>query len=217
MSSRLKAVIFDMDGVLVDSEEFMRQAGIMMLEEKGVHAIREDFFPFTGMGENLFLSNVAQKYGLTLDIERDKARAYEIYGEITLGKLEPLPGVRDVIDICRERHLKTGIATNADKVKLLMNLERIQIPADSFSVMIYADMITNRKPHPEIYLSAARLLDVHPTECLVVEDTPSGLQSGKSAGMKCLALTTTYPAENLGMADWIIRDLAHIGTEQLNW
>ena len=213
----IKAVLFDMDGVLVDSEEFIRRAAIMMFAEKGVKACDEDFFPFTGTGENRFLGGVAEKYGISLDIERDKARTYEIYEKITEGKLEALPGVQQTLHLCKSRNLKTAIATSADEIKMLINLKRIKLSADTFDVRIFADMITHKKPHPEIYLTAARYLHVLSSECLVIEDAPSGLQAGKAAAMKCLALTTSFSPEELSLADWIIRDLSEIREEFFNW
>ena len=95
-----------MDGVLVDSEEFIRRAAIMMFAEKGIQANPEDFFPFTGMGENRFLGGVAEKYGISLDIVKDKARTYEIYGQITEGKLKALPGVHEILRLCKTKQLQ---------------------------------------------------------------------------------------------------------------
>lgn len=204
-----------MDGVLVDSEEFIRRAAIMMFAEKGIQANPEDFFPFTGMGENRFLGGVAEKYGISLDIVKDKARTYEIYGQITEGKLKALPGVHEILRLCKTKQLKTAIATSADEIKMLINLKQIGLPADDFDVRIFADTIRHKKPHPEVYLTAAKTLGMEPKECLVIEDAPSGLEAGRAAGMKCLALTTSFPAEELTLADWIIKDLSEFREEFL--
>ena len=91
----LKAIIFDMDGVLVDSEPIIYEAARRMFAENGVTVSKEDFKPFVGAGENRYLGGVAQKYGLELNIEEVKARTYEIYAEIVKENLEPLPGVHD--------------------------------------------------------------------------------------------------------------------------
>ena len=84
-----KGVIFDMDGVLVDSESFICKAACMMFAEHGVTVKPEDFLPFVGMGENRYLGGVAAKYNFPIDIERDKKRTYDIYLEIIKGKLAP--------------------------------------------------------------------------------------------------------------------------------
>jgi beta-phosphoglucomutase len=213
----LKAVLFDMDGVLVDSEDFIREAARIMFSEKGVQVSAEDFLPFTGMGENRFLGGVADKYKVPLELERDKARTYEIYGEISSGNLRALPGVMETLNLCKSKNLRTAIATSADKIKMIINLNSIGLDPDDFDTYIFADLIEHKKPHPEIYLTAAQHLRIMPSECLVIEDAPSGLEAGRAAGMRCLALSTSFPAEKLGLADWIIKDLSEFREEFLDW
>ncbi len=213
----IRAVLFDMDGVLVDSEEFIREAAVRMFREKGYRVRPEDFIPFTGTGENRFLGGVAEQYGIILDIEKDKARTYLIYEQICEGKLNALPGVMKAMELCRSRKLKTAVTTSADEFKMLVNLNEIGLPAHIFDVTVFADMVKNKKPHPEIYLTAAAMLSVQPPECLVVEDAPSGLQAASAAGMKSLALSTTFPPEALHLADWIVPDLSYIQEEFLDW
>ncbi|MFC2115670.1 HAD family hydrolase [Bacteroidota bacterium] len=213
----LKAVLFDMDGVLVDSEEYIRNAAIEMFREKGhtVHAL--DFMPFVGCGENRFLGGVAEKYGIPMDIEKDKSRTYLIYEQICAGKLTALPGVFETIKLCRSLQLKTAVATSADEFKMLVNLKEIGLPLQTFDVTVFADMVIKKKPDPEIYLTAAEMLHLSPNECLVVEDAPSGLQAANAAGMRSLALSTTFPDDELGLADWIIPDLSHIKKDHFDW
>ena len=97
----LKGVLFDMDGVLVDSEKFICEAAILMFLEKGITVEPDDFLPFVGTGENRYIGGVAEKYGITEPVSPMKDRTYQIYEEITRGKLEPLPGVYDFIAKCR--------------------------------------------------------------------------------------------------------------------
>ncbi|MBL7112906.1 MAG: HAD-IA family hydrolase [Bacteroidales bacterium] len=203
----IKAVLFDMDGVLVDSEEYICQAAIEMFREKGLTVEPEDFIPFVGAGENRYIGGVAEKYDHPLNLEQDKARTYEIYAGIVADKLEPLNGVLDFINLCKDSGLKIAVATSADEVKMEVNLREIGIPSASFDTTVNGLEIERKKPFPDIYLKAARLLNVHPGECLVVEDAPNGIKAAKSAGMKCLAVTTSFPPEELQEADWIAKDL----------
>jgi len=213
----LKAVLFDMDGVLVDSEDYIRNAAIEMFSEKGYTVLASDFIPFTGTGENRFLGGVAEKYDIPIEIEKDKARTYLIYERLCMGKLSSLPGVFEAIELCKSKGFKTAVATSADEFKMLVNLKEIGLPAGRFDVTVFADMVVNKKPDPEIYLCAAEMLNVIPQECLVVEDAPSGLQAAKAAGMKALALSTSFLDDELGLADWIIPDLSYLNNEHLNW
>jgi beta-phosphoglucomutase-like phosphatase (HAD superfamily) len=193
---KLKAVLFDMDGVLLDSEEYICQAGIMMFREKGYEVSANDFLEFTGMGDNRYLGGVAEKNGIPFELEKDKARTYEIYGEIVRGKLEPLAGVAEFIENCRGRGLKLAVAS---------------------STVVTGLDIKHKKPAPDIFMKAAANLGVDASDCLVIEDAISGVEAGKAAGAKVLALTTSFSAEELSGADWIAALLSDVGDEVLNW
>jgi len=213
----IKGVIFDMDGVIVDSEKFICEAAIKMFAEHNVHVKPEDFIPFVGAGENRYLGGPAEKYKFPIDIERDKARTYEIYAEIIKGKLNPLSGVKDFIKQCRKRSLKIALATSADEIKMLTNLIEIGIPPETFDATVNGLQIEKKKPDPEIFLTAARFLSLSCSECLVVEDAVNGVAAGKAAGAPCLALTTSFTAEELKEADWIVSTLADAPDEAINW
>jgi len=213
----IEAVLFDMDGVLLSTEKFISQAGVLMFREKGFEVRNEDFTPFTGMGEIRYLGGVAELYGIPFDVEKDKARTYEIYEELVKGKIEPLSGVVDFLALCRKKGIKTAVATSADRVKMLVNLREIRIPAETFDTTINGLDIEHKKPAPDIFLLAAKRLGVDPARCLVVEDAVSGVAAGKAAGARVLALTTTFSAEDLSKADWIARDLSEAPQEVLEW
>ncbi len=213
----IKAVLFDMDGVLVDSEVFICRAGIEMFKEKGYQVAPEDFLPFTGMGENRYLGGVAEKHNIPFDIERDKARTYAIYAELVSGKLDPLDGVHDFIAKCRKRGLKLAVASSADPVKVNINLAEIGLTRSLFHAIVTGLDITHKKPAPDIFLKAAELVGVPPEHCLVVEDAISGVAAGRAAGARVLALTTAFSPEELSGAHWITGTLATAGEEVLEW
>jgi len=213
----IKGVLFDMDGVLVDSEAFICKAAIMMFRELGVKVDPEDFHPFVGMGENRYIGGVAEKHGIKVDIEQVKARTYEIYGKIVRGKLNPLPGAHEFIKKCRDKGFKLSLATSADRVKMEVNLKEIGLRRDSFNSIITGLDVEKKKPFPDIYIKAAKSIGFEPQECLVVEDAVSGIKAGKSAGCKCLAVTSSFDASALFEADWICRSLINVPDEVLNW
>jgi beta-phosphoglucomutase len=211
----IKAVIFDMDGVLVDSEPFICEAAIRMFAEHNLAVSPEDFIPFVGAGENRFIGGVAEKYGFPIDIERDKARTYEIYGEIVRGQLEPLPGVHEFISNARARGLRLAVASSADTIKIGTNLREIGISPETFDVIVSGLDVVKKKPDPEIFLAAAARIGVEPSACLVVEDAVNGVAAAKAAGMPCLGLTTSFTPADLADADWIAPDLAHVPDDVL--
>ncbi len=213
----IQAVIFDMDGVLVDSEEFICEAAMRMFAEHGVAVAAEDFLPFVGAGENRYLGGVAEKHGFPVDIERDKARTYDIYAEIVRGRLEPLPGVHEFLARCRERGLRRALATSADEVKMLVNLREIGVPPETFDAVVNGLDVERRKPHPDIFLAAARRMGVQAGSCLVVEDAPNGVAAAVAAGARCLALTTSFSPDELSGADWLASTLADAPDRVLEW
>jgi beta-phosphoglucomutase len=213
----IKGVLFDMDGVLVDSESFICKAAIMMFSELGLKVNAEDFLPFVGMGENRYLGGVAEKYGLSVKIEDVKARTYEIYGNIVPGLLKPLPGAIEFVSLCRNYGLKLALATSADRVKMEINLREIGLPAQQFDTVITGLDVKMKKPFPEIYLKAAEHVGLKPENCLVVEDAVSGIDAGKAAGCRCLAVTTSFNREALKNADWICDSLVNVPEEALQW
>ena len=213
----IHGVIFDMDGVLVDSEQFICEAALRMFAEHGVAAQPEDFVPFVGAGENRYLGGVAEKYGFPIDIERDKARTYELYAEIVPGRLRPLPGVHAFVARCRDRRLKLALATSADEVKMLVNLREIGLPPETFDALVNGLDVEKRKPDPEIFLVAARKLGVPIRHCLVIEDAVNGVAAAAASGARCLALLTSFTRGELRGADWYAATLAEAPDDLLNW
>jgi beta-phosphoglucomutase len=213
----IRGVLFDMDGVLADSEPFICQAAVMMFAETGLKVIPEDFMPFVGTGENRYLGGVAEKYGLKIDIEKAKARTYEIYLSIIRGKLKPLPGAIAFVRKCRDTGLKTAVATSADSIKMEANLKEIGLPSSVFNSTINGLDVGNKKPFPDIYIKASERIGLKPEECLVVEDAVSGIKAAKSAGCRCLAVTTSFESSLLCEADWICSTLEEVPEEAINW
>jgi HAD superfamily hydrolase (TIGR01509 family) len=213
---RLQGVIFDMDGVLCDSEEFICKAAVEMFRQNHGAKVRpEDFIPFVGAGENRYLGGVAEKYGLELRLERDKARTYELYLEMIQGNLQPLAGVTDFIRDARKAGLKLAVATSADEVKMTGNLRQIGLGIEAFDVCINGLEVEHKKPHPEIFDKAAGALGLTGPDCLVVEDAPNGVQAAKAASCLCLGLTTSFSPGQLRRAgaDWIAQDLSRVDQE----
>jgi beta-phosphoglucomutase len=213
----IRGVLFDMDGVLVDSERFIAKAATMMFEELGVKVKPEDFHPFTGTGENRYIGGVAEKYGIKIDLPKVKSRTYEIFGEIARNNLFPLPGAGEFISRCRAKGLKLALATSADKVKMLINLNETGLSPETFHSIITGEDVVNKKPFPDIYIKAAESLGLKPAECLVVEDAVSGIRSGKAAGCRCLAVTTSFRSDELHEADWIYGSLLEVPDKVLEW
>jgi beta-phosphoglucomutase len=213
----IKGVLFDMDGVLVDSEAFICKAAIEMFREYGIIAREDDFKPFVGMGENIYLGGVAEKYHLKFNITEAKARTYQIYESLAAGMLYPLPGAIEFIELCRAKNLKLALATSADRIKMEINLKAIGLSKATFDSTINGLDVERKKPFPDIYLKASENIGLDPRVCLVAEDAVSGVKAAKNAGCRCLAVTTTFDRMALSEADWICDSLLNAPEEALNW
>lgn len=206
-------IIFDMDGVLCDSEPFICEAAQQMFRERyGLTIPPEDFHPFVGTGEGRYISGPAEKYGCRLKLPDDKERIYEIYLELIKGRLKPLAGANDFIRECRFKKIKIAIATSADHVKLNGNLAEIGLAPELFDALVCGGEVVRKKPDPEIFALAARKLRLPAENCLVIEDAPSGFKAAKAAGMRALGLTTSFNAAILKSAgaDWTAADFKHL-------
>src|SRR5437764_739240 len=123
-TSTIRAVIFDMDGVLTDSEPLINAAAIAMFAQRGLRVRPEDFFPFIGTGEDRYIGGVAELYNFPLDLPAAKHRTYEIYLELVPARLEAFPGARQLVNDCRQAGLRVSLASSADRVKVAANLSK---------------------------------------------------------------------------------------------
>jgi beta-phosphoglucomutase len=200
-----RAVIFDMDGVLCDSEPLICMAAVGMFKELGTVVQPADFLPFVGTGEDRYIGGVAEKYGLSLDIAEAKKRTYEIYLKLVPTDLVAFPGAVALVELCRKAGFKVAVASSADLVKIRANLNKIGAPSEIWEAVVSSEDVVKKKPAPDIFLAAAKKLQVDPGACVVIEDAIHGVEAAKAAGMKCIAVAQTFPRAQLHGAD-VIRD-----------
>jgi len=211
----IRAVVFDMDGVLCDSEALINLAAITMFRERGLKALPEDFLPFVGAGENRYLGGVAEKYGHVLDVAEAKRRTYEIYLSLVPERLEAFAGAVELVRKCRNAGWKTAIASSADRIKVEANLRKIGLPPESWDAVVTGEDVAARKPAPDIFLAAATKIGATPAECAVVEDAVHGVEAAKTAGMRCVAVAQTFAAEKLAAADLVLSSIKEVTVENL--
>lgn len=198
---RITACIFDMDGVLCDSEPFIAEAACRLFESVYHTGVTpEDFKPFVGTGEERYLCGVAEKYGITLTMPRDKETVYRLYAECVQNRLQPVKGVTDFISTASCAGMKLAVATSADRSKMRVNLDAIGLAEADFDALVTGDEIQHKKPAPDIFLKAAERLGVPPGECVVFEDAVNGVQAAKAAGAYCIGVTTFFSPDVLRQA-----------------
>ena len=196
----IKAIIFDMDGCLADTEPLICAAAIQGLAEYGVTARPEDFIPFVGRGDDLYVGGVGEKYGLPYEA-RQKERVYEIYMNIVARDGKPFPGVPELLAAVHARGIRMAVGSSADKPKVEANIRALGVPRSWFEVVVDGTMTVNKKPAPDLFLKAAEMLGLEPSDCCVVEDAVHGVEAARAAGMRSVGVANTLPAAELSMAD----------------
>ncbi|XP_059440176.1 protein SUPPRESSOR OF QUENCHING 1, chloroplastic isoform X2 [Corylus avellana] len=200
---KVSAVLFDMDGVLCNSEEPSRRAAVDVFAEMGVQVTVEDFVPFMGTGEANFLGGVASVKGVEgFNPEAAKKRFFEIYLDQYAKPNSGIgfPGALELITQCKSKGLKVAVASSADRIKVDANLAAAGLPLSMFDAIVSADAFENLKPAPDIFFAASKILNVPPIECIVIEDALAGVQAAKAAQMRCIAVKTTLSEEILKTA-----------------
>ncbi len=195
----VKAVIFDMDGCLVDSEPIICAAAIQGLAEWGIHAKPEDFVPFVGRGDDLYVGGPAEKYGVPYELKM-KERVYEIYLDLIAKDGKPFPGVPELLEKIRAKNVQLAVGSSADKTKVDANLRALGVPREWFQAVVDGTMAVKKKPAPDLFLKAAAMLGVPPGECVVVEDAYHGIEAARAVGMRAVGVATTLPPEQLAKA-----------------
>lgn len=207
----IKAIIFDMDGVLVNSEPVITQAAIEALRELGADPKEEDFIPFVGTGEDSFIGGVAKKYDIKYH-KGMKNRTYDIYDEIVFEKIGLYDGVSEALSKLKNKGYVLALASAADKRKVIINLKAANIDMNIFNVVLSGDDVINKKPAPDVYNLAAERLKIDNDKCIVVEDALKGILSAHSANMKVIGITTAFTKEQMteGGADYIMSFMPEI-------
>jgi len=196
----IKALLFDLDGVLTDTSELHFLAWKRLAEEEGILFTPEDNEALRGVSRreslNLLLKGrqVSEEQAYEM-MERKNGYYVELVRQMTPANL--LPGAREMIEEIRRLGLKQAIVSSSKNAWLV--LERLQI-GDIFDVVIDGNSPARSKPHPDLFLLAAHALGVDPRNCLVVEDAQAGVEAAHAAGMKALGLG---PRERVGAAELV--------------
>lgn len=193
---KYKAILFDMDGVLIESEYLMRSSAIQALADFGIQAHHEDFFEFTGMGEDRFVGGVAEKHGHEY-VTAMKDLAYDYYGQRVKAEANFPDGVKEMLQALHSRGITLAVCSAADLRKVRYNIQAIGVDERLFSALVTGSDVERKKPFPDIYLEGARRIGIDPKDCLVVEDAISGIQAAHAAGMDAVGVPTTFSKEEL--------------------
>lgn len=193
----LKGVLFDMDGVLVNNLEVHREAFAEFFRRYGVERTFDELNRVFGKGNDdimgeLMPREVVERVGIReLGYEKEA-----IYREIYAPRITPQPGLKTFLAACEEQGLKCAVGSSGYMANVDFVLDRCDIRR-YFEATVAGDQVTRCKPDPEIYLTAAANLGLEPCECIVFEDAEAGIEAAQRAGIKVVALATTFSREFL--------------------
>jgi HAD superfamily hydrolase (TIGR01509 family) len=193
----IKAIIFDMDGVIVDSEALHFEAESVTCREFGIAAPIEAWKEFTGCKANYFFGELQKRYGTrevdVADVVLANAGRYKALAEEKIGLIS---GFLEFILFAREKFKKIGLATSGGKYSQEIVFRKFGLDP-YFDHIITGFDLQNSKPHPEPYLKSSAGLETDPEHCLVIEDAVNGIRSAKSAGCSAFGLTTSFDGQTL--------------------
>jgi beta-phosphoglucomutase family hydrolase len=202
----VQAVIFDLDGTLLDNNTYHLRTWIRFMETRGRHISAEEYNAHINGRTNRDV--IEYIFGRDMSDEEIKRYTLEkeaLYRQIYEPFIHPVPGLIEFLEIIENKGLPMAIATSGIPPNIDFMFEHVPIKK-YFSTVVNSTHIQKGKPDPEIYLKTASLLGVTPGHCLVFEDAVVGIRAAKAAGMKVIALATTHPREELAEADRIIED-----------
>ena len=201
-------VIFDMDGVIVDSEPLHSDHLRIFLTNLGVESPEKITHNMKGRNARNIWELLIQEFQLEHDLDELVVRARASYFSYLteLPELPSIPGAVEFIEYCYQKKYTLAIASSASPRRIDMFLEKIGVK-DYFDIIISGDDVQHAKPAPDIFLLAAEKLNANPVDCIVVEDAENGVIAAKAAGMKCIAFGgSDHNTDNLLGADLVITD-----------
>lgn len=199
------AILFDLDGVLVDSTRQVDREWREWAQRKGV-----DGDAVMAIAHGVRTLEVIRRVAPHLDAETEAA-AIENHEANDQRGVTVMPGAADLLKSIPARHW--GVVTSGSRLLASNRLRYCGLPVPE--VLVTSDDVANGKPHPEPYLKGAERMGFSPADCLVIEDAPAGIQSAHAAGMKVIGLSSTYPAARLAEADSVIQRLSDLGIQSV--
>ena len=211
----IKAVLFDLDGVLVSTDEYHYQSWVKIAKDEGFDFFDHEFnHKFRGVARMECIEIITKASGKNYSQEQkqelaDRKNKYFVKSLSTVTPDALLPGSMSILKDLKKRGIKTAVASNSRNAMAIIKQVKIEHLLDT---IVDGHQIENSKPDPEVFLLAAKNIGIPPINCLVVEDAVAGIESARRAGMKALGIGTK---ERLPNADIVVPDLSAISTDQL--
>jgi len=208
----LRAVIFDMDGVIIDSQPYHFAVEEAMCREIGIEVSTEESHSFVGMAGEKVWDYLKNKFGLQKSIE--ELMAFENKARIkyfsSLENIRPIPGIVDLLEEINEHTIKTALASSSSIEVINIFISKLGL-AHYFQHIISGNSVASGKPDPDIFIHTAQALQEAAADCVVIEDSANGVRAAKAAGMKCIGFCNADSGDqDLSLADIVVDDFTKL-------
>jgi HAD superfamily hydrolase (TIGR01509 family) len=206
---RFSAIIFDMDGVIVDSEPLHQKAFETLFEELGrKHDHGIVFHEYYGRSDKVLLKDFIEKHKVPFELEDLTQRKLKYFLHYLRERRPVFKDLYSLVpELARQYNLAIASSNFRSVIDVVMEITGLR---PHFNVIVGYEDIRFTKPDPEIYFTAAKRLGVRPSQCCVIEDAALGVQAAKMAGMTCIGLTSSLPPEKLQQADFVAHDYQQV-------
>lgn len=206
-------VIFDMDGVLVDSGPAHLQSWQLLAREMGSDLTAEQFAHSFGQRSSEIITHT---FGITDagEIARLDARKESLYRDLIRGHVPAMPGAKELVKSLHASGFRLAVGSSGPPENVTLVCEEMGLTPMMTAIVTGMD-VQRGKPDPQVFQIAAERLRLSPADCVVIEDAPAGIEAAKRAGMACIALTSSHPRERLSGADRIVAHLDEVNAVML--
>jgi len=210
----VRAIIFDMDGVIIDSEPIHYDANKRIFEELGIPVNNSLYSNYIGVSNQEMWEDLKNEYDLQQSVEelveKQNSQNLELFNEFVK---EPIEGVVELLKNLKENGYKIALASSSPMRLIKEVICKFDIEK-YFEVVVSSEDVTRGKPKPDIFIYTAGLLNVKPYECLVIEDSKNGVKAAKAAGMKCIGFKNPNSInQDLSKADVVVENMKEISLE----
>jgi beta-phosphoglucomutase len=203
----LKAIIFDVDGVLVDSMRYQADAWVKTFKEVGISITREDIYELEGSNNQRLIKSIFEKAGKEPEPWHLEQLPEKKREALEFDQIKPVEGILDCLEVLK-RHFKLALVSGShtDTVNNIVD----KYFSNYFDVIITRSDLERGKPDPDPYLKALEKLDLTKNECMVIENAPMGITAAKRAGLYCVAVASMLEPEKIKHADLVLKDHAEL-------